>query len=198
MNIQHTVIYVPGLGDTNISNRKKLLGTWHYKNIELIAHTVNWQIDEPWTAKLNKLLDSIDQQLALGKSVSLIGESAGASAVVQALQHRTDSLTAVILLCGKSQYPDRIGHHLRRRNPRLYEAVSGSHTYIQTMSDTAKSKLLNFHPIADPVVPVQETKIPGVQDTRIPSFGHAVSIVFGMTIWSFKIVQFIREQGNKS
>lgn len=198
MSKQHTVIYVPGLGDTNISNRKKILGLWHYKNIELIAHTVKWHIDEPWTAKLNGLLDSIDKQLALGKSVSLIGESAGASAVMQALQHRADSITAVILLCGKSQHPDRLGHQLRRINPRLYEAVSGSHTYIQTMSDSAKAKVLNLHPLVDPVVPVHETKIHGVKNIQMPSFGHAISIVFGMTIWSFKIVKFIRIQGNKS
>lgn len=194
MKQKHTVIYVPGLGDTNISNRERMLGIWHYKAIEIIPHTVNWSIAEPWQVKLSGLVNKIDEQLARGNKVSLIGESAGASAVIQALEKREELLHIVILLCGKSQYPDRIGAGLKRKNPALYEAVTGSHAYIQSMSDKAKSKVLNFHPIADPVVPISETKIAGVRNIWIPSFGHAISIVFGMTIWSFKIVQCIRKQ----
>lgn len=195
---KHIVIYVPGLGDTNISNRKKMLSTWHYKNTEIVAHTVNWQIDEPWSIKLERLLATIDSYVAKDLYVSLIGESAGASAVMQALQHRTQTLNAVILLCGKSQYPNRISPSLQRKNPALYQAVTGSHAYIQTMPKEAKAKILNIHPFADPVVPVPETMIPGVQNGRIPSFGHAPSIAFGMTIWSFKIVRFIKTQDRKS
>lgn len=194
---KHTVIYVPGLGDTNISGRKKLLATWHYRNVEIIAHSVSWQTDEPWNTKLQALLSKIDTYVSQGKAVSLIGESAGASAVMQALQQRSETLNAVILLCGKSQYPDRISPYLQRKNPALHTAATGSHNYAQSMTDAAKAKVLNLHPVADPVVPVWETKIPGVQNARMPSFGHAISIVFGMTVWSFKIVKFIRKQGTK-
>lgn len=194
MTIKHTVIYVPGLGDTNISGRQKLLGTWHYKNVSIEACSMNWQIDEPLKDKLEKLVSRIDELRSSGQQVSLIGESAGASAVINALKLRPESLAAVVLLCGKSQYPDRIGMHLRRKNPRLYESVAASHEYIQTMPDNLKEKVLNVHPIADPVVPVRETKIDGVRNAKMPSFGHATSIVFGMTIWSFRIVHFIRKQ----
>lgn len=196
--MKHVILYVPGLGDTNISGRKKMLAVWHYRNIRIEAVPMNWQVDEPWQDKLSRLLARIDGLTTEGVRVSLIGESAGASAVMCALQRRAQHLNAVILLCGKSQYPDHISSHLRRRNPALHAAVSESQRYIQAMSDDAKRKLLNVHPIADPVVPVQETKIPGVQNTRIPSFGHATSIVFGMTVWSFRIVHFIRKRGKQS
>lgn len=197
MKSSHAVIYVPGLGDTNISGRQKMLSTWHYRNVTIEALSMNWRTNEPWDTKLARLIQRIDELHATGVKLSLIGESAGACAVMQGLQQRADSLNAVILLCGKSQYPDRIGQHLRQRNPALFTAVSRSHDYIQTMPESHKAKVLNVHPVADPVVPVQETKIPGIQNARIPSFGHAISIVFGMTIWSFKIVQFIRKQGRK-
>lgn len=192
---KHIVLYVPGLGDTNISGRQKLLATWRYKNVRIEACSMNWQVDEPLTHKLERLVARIDELQSSGQKVSLIGESAGASAVINALKLRPNMLNAVILLCGKSQHPDRIGIHLRHKNPRLYESVALSHEYIQTMPIEQKAKVLNLHPIADPVVPVWETKIVGVRNAKMPSFGHATSIVFGMTIWSFRIVQFIKKQG---
>lgn len=193
MTQQHTVIYIPGLGDTNIQNRQKMLKIWHYRHMEITTHTMNWQVDEPWQDKLDGLLNDIDTYTAAGKTVSLIGESAGASAAMQALQLRTTSLNAVILLCGKTQYPDRLGAHVRRKNPQLYESVSSSHAYIQKMPKSDKKKVLNMHPIIDPVVPVHETEINGVQNARLPSFGHAASIIFAMIFWNFRMVHFIRK-----
>ncbi len=197
MATKHTVIYVPGLGDTNISGRQKLLSIWHYKNIAIEACSMNWQVNEPLADKLERLVSRIDTLQSSGQKVSLIGESAGASAVINALKLRPKALNAVILLCGKSQYPDRIGTHLRHKNPRLYESVALSHEYIQAMPTEHKAKVLNLHPVADPVVPVRETKINGVRNAKMPSFGHATSIIFGMTIWSFSIVHFIKGQGSK-
>lgn len=189
---QHTVLYIPGLGDKSVEARRLMLGLWRYKDISIEVFTSGWQTDESWQLKLKRLLAQIDQLHAEGKIVSLIGESAGASAVTQAFRLRSDTLNAVILLCGKSQYPETVNPRLFRQNPALEEAITGSSEVARSLSDSDRSKLLILSPIYDPVVPVHETRIPGVKSATMPIVGHATSIVFGMTLWSWRIVRFVR------
>ena len=155
---------------------------------------MNWTVDEPWHDKLNRLVSTIDRHVKAGKTLSLIGESAGASAVINALGIRSRSLRTVILLCGKTQYPDRVAAYRYRQNPALRQALIASSHIINQLTNEQKEKLLNLHPILDPVVPVSETKIPNVKNSVMPTFGHALSIVFANTIWSWWIVRFIRHR----
>ena len=155
---------------------------------------MNWTVDEPWHDKLNRLVSTIDRHVKAGKTLSLIGESAGASAVINALGIRSRSLRTVILLCGKTQYPDRVAAYRYRQNPTLRQALIASSQIINQLTNEQKEKLLNLHPILDPVVPVSETKISNVKNSVMPSIGHAMSIVFANTIWSWWIVRFIRHR----
>lgn len=194
---QHVVLYVPGLGDLNLRNRQKLLNLWHFKRVRIEICPMYWQKNEPWQKKLDRLLARIDELYAQQFFVSLIGESAGASAVVQAMKLRHSKLNAGILLCGKTQFPDRVSSRLYALNPALKNAVVASQTAVNSLTPQEKAKMLNLHPIADPVVPVKETKIPGVADAVMPVIGHALSIGFGMSIWSFRIVKFIRSKSTQ-
>lgn len=189
---QHIVIYVPGLGDKSINARRRLFGLWRYKDIDIEVFVPNWQTDESWQIKLNRLLARIDQLHTDGKIVSLVGESAGASAVTQALKLRAEVLNAVVLLCGKSRYPERVAAWRYQQNPALREAITLSHIAVRKLSTYQKQKILNLHPMYDPIMPVQETKIPGIKNALIPTVGHATSIVFSMTFWSWRIVRFVR------
>jgi len=191
---QHTILYSTGIGDRNIRNRQRLFGFWHYKNVSLRIVPNKWQQDEPVKIKLGRLLDTIDEEHAKGNRVSLIGESAGASIVTQALKLRSDKLTAVILLCGKSQYPEKVGSVHKSTNPGLRPAVEASSRALRTLSASDKAKILNLHPLFDPIVPVAETRIPGVKDSKMPIIGHPTGIVFGMSVWSWRIVRFIRNR----
>lgn len=189
---QHIVLYVPGLGDHRLKMRQRGLNTWHYHNIRIEMVPKKWRVDESWESKLQRLLDIIDNYYDQGKTVSLIGESAGATAVLQALEDRTDRINAVILLCGKSQYPTRVAGRLYQRNPALKEAMVRSHSVVEQLTSEQKVKILNLHPLADPVVPVWETRIPGVKESTMPVIGHLTGIGFGITLWSWRIVKFIR------
>ena len=194
MKNKHIVLYVPGLGDHRLKMRQRFLNLWHYKNVTTEIITMQWSIPEAWGAKLDSLTSKINSYHDLGYTVSLIGESAGASAVLQALNTRTESLNAVILLCGKSQYPDRVAQRLYQKNPALKDAMVGSHSAVSFLTEAQRKKVLNLHPLFDPVVPVHETKILGTKDSTMPIVGHILGIGFGMTIWSFKIVRFMRKQ----
>ncbi len=153
---------------------------------------MQWTVDEPWQKKLDRLTARIDQLHTESKLVSLIGESAGASAVTQALNLRTDKLNGVVLLCGKSRYPDWVAAWRYSQNPALHDALTKSQEAMRNFSKNQKARILNLHPVFDPVVPVAETRIEGVKNSMMPIIGHATSIVFANTLWSWRIVRFIR------
>lgn len=188
----HTVIYVSGLGDSNLAGRRQLLKTWRFSHFSIEICSMDWSVDESWQTKFARLTHRIDELHRQGKVVSLIGESAGASAVMLALRSRYEKLTAVILLCGKSQHPETVNPRLFKQNPAFKDAVVGSSKVAQSLTAKEKQKLLNLYPIYDPVVPVKETKIAGVKNSTMPIIGHAASIVFANTLWSWRIVRFIR------
>ncbi len=153
---------------------------------------MDWTIKEPWEAKLGRLLARIDELVAEGKTVSLIGESAGASAVIVTLTKREAKLNRVILLCGKYQYPDKVAAYRYKLNPTFRAALTESHSLVPKLTKSQRGKLINLHPIYDPVVPVAETKIPKFKDNTMPIIGHATSIVFANTLWSWRIVRFVK------
>jgi pimeloyl-ACP methyl ester carboxylesterase len=190
--IRHKILYISGLGDHAPQTRKRLGLFWHYKHVDFEVFPMRWGVDELWAIKLDRLLKQIDTYTAKGYTVSLIGESAGASAAINALRKRTKMLRAVVLLCGKSQYPNRVASRLYTKNPSLRNSLADSHHIAQNLTSDEKHKILNIHPIADEVVPVWETKIPGVKNVRIPSVGHAPSILLGATLYNLIIVRFIK------
>jgi hypothetical protein len=192
MRTSHLFIYVPGLGDTNLDNRQKLLSLWRIRRIKVEICAMKWGVDEPWKKKLHVLLTLIDKRAGEGYVISLIGESAGASAAMQAFVQKENSLRSLILLCGKSQHPESMSKKLIARHPALESAVKESNKVIQKLSDPQKAKILNLHPLFDPVVPVKETKISGVKHSRMPIVGHATSIVFANIFWMWRIIRFAK------
>lgn len=186
------VLYIPGLGDHRLKLRRRAINTWHYNDIQIKIVPKQWRVDETWRSKLDRLIKKIDTYHAKGMLISLIGESAGATAVLAALEERTDKVHAVILLCGKSQYPDRVAPSLYKKNPALAQAMMQSHEVVNQLTDVQKQKVLNLHPVWDPVVPLWETKIVGVKDSYMPMIGHFSGIGFGITLWQWRIVRFIR------
>ena len=144
--------------------------------------------------KTRPFIIQIDRHSKQGDIVSLVGESAGASAVIQALNLRTESLHKVILLCGKSQFPERVAAARYSENPAFKEALSQSHTLVPLLTREQRSKLINLHPLFDPTVPVAETKISGVADSYMPIVGHATSIIFANTVWSWWFVRKVRSR----
>lgn len=194
--MKHAVLYIPGLGDRSLRNRRKIFYFWRYRNVSIDFAPMNWSVSESLIIKLDRISVQISELLSTGKAVSLIGESAGASAAMQLLR-RHPELNAVILLCGKTQHPNRVSPRLLRSNPALKDSLDASDVICNSLSQDEKSKILNVHPIMDPVVPVSETKIPGVRNKLLPTSGHALSIALGGTLFSPILVSFIRSKGKR-
>ena len=177
-----------------LKGRTKLLKAWHFKDVEIEICRMYWTVNDPWEEKLARLIERIDECHAEGKLVSIIGESAGAAAVINAVYLRQHKLNAAILLCGKSQYPERVAPQLYHRNPAFRDALTDSQTIVGQLTKSQKKLLLNLHPIFDLTVPVWETKIAGVRNRTFPFIMHAVGIVFAMTVWNWWIVRYIKKQ----
>jgi hypothetical protein len=174
-----------------------LLNTWHFRNVSIEICSMRWSIDESWDIKLRRLLKRINECNQQGMSITLVGESAGASAVINALS-QTGNIDGVVLLCGKSQFPDRVAQYRYKQNPALRQSLIDSDQAVSNLTGLQKQKILNFHPIFDPTVPVAETKIADVKNSIMPIVGHATSIVFANTLWSWRIVKFARLRARAS
>lgn len=194
MKIKHVIIYVPGLGDHNLSVQQTALKLWRIHGVTHEICAVKWLEAEPWPTKLNRLLERIDYHKSQDAFVSLVGISAGGSAVMAAYGARADAINAVVLVCAKSQYPERIGQRFRDKHPALYDAVSDSSRTITALGEAQKTRVLNMHPLIDWLVPVSETKIADVRDSRMPVVGHFGGIAYAITVGSFQIVRFVKQQ----
>jgi pimeloyl-ACP methyl ester carboxylesterase len=191
---QIAVIYVPGLGDKRLTSRQRGIDLWRYSKVTVELCPMKWYISEPWSNKYVRLVRLIELRRAEGKSVTLIGESAGASAVMTVMAARPELVDGAILLCGKFMHPDRVAKSLYRNNPAFHDAISNSADGTPKLSSDARKKILNLHPLLDPVVPVKETRVAGITDAYMPMIGHAASIVFALTLWSWRMVAFARKQ----
>lgn len=192
------IIYVPGLGDDNLTMRQRVFGLWFYRNVSVEICAVGWSTSETWTAKLGRLSAFIQSKASSDVSITLVGESAGAAAAIQAFAANSDIVDGVVLICGKTQYADKLGAEYRRRSPALVEAVSGSSAVIATLTNDQKSRILSLRPIYDPIVVVAETKITGVKSGLIPMVGHAASIAFAITLWSWRIARHAKKSAKQS
>jgi pimeloyl-ACP methyl ester carboxylesterase len=193
MSKKTVIIYVPGLGDVDLSMRRRALGLWKYRAVKPVVFGVDWSTAEPWQQKLHRLNTFIRQTAQPNTAIVLVGESAGAAAVTQAFADNPSIVAGVVLLCGKSQFPELLGSSYTSRHPALKDAVTASATVTQGLTAQQRAKILNLHPLFDPIVPVRETKIPGTKNSVIPMVGHAASIAFVITLWSWRIVIHARK-----
>jgi pimeloyl-ACP methyl ester carboxylesterase len=101
MSKEHSVVVIPGLGD-EVSTLKKITAHWRNYGLEPIIHSVGWRDGEnEFAPKLKRLVSLIDQLAEEGDTVSLVGTSAGGSAVLNAFIERKDIVRRVVNVCGR-------------------------------------------------------------------------------------------------
>lgn len=188
----HTVIYVPGLGDAKINGRRLLVASWRLYSVRPVVHQMSWADKQPFEHKLQALLKHIDERRAAGERVSLVGESAGASAAMNAYAARPGSIHRVVCICGKLRNPETIHPATYRQNPAFAESMDLLPQSLASLSTSQLSRVRSIHPLADPTVPVPDTIIAGAEERTIPTVGHATSIVLGNVLFSWRMVPFLK------
>jgi hypothetical protein len=187
------ILYVPGLGDHNLTWQQRALKLWRIYGVQTEICAMNWLVDEPWDAKLQRLLERIDFHHTEGREVSLVGVSAGSTAILQAIIKRRNEIKSAVLVSGKFQYPDTVHPMRYKMNPALHNALIESSRALNQLTNCDKQKLRLFRPIYDNLLPSQEIYIPGVKTAVMPAITHVGGIAYAITLGSWQIVRFLKK-----
>ena len=192
--VKHYVIYVPGLGDNKWLIQGILVYAWRLYGVKSVTRTMNWLDPESFEEKLTRLLVEIDEKLARGYAVSLVGASAGAGAVVNAYAARKGQISGVVNICGKIQNAQTISEATYMRNPAFKESMAMLPSSLDKLSANERSRILNLHPKADATVPVRDTFIEASIEKTMPVVGHSLGIIIALSMYGRFICRFLKQQ----
>jgi hypothetical protein len=192
----HQVIIVPGLGD---DGRKLSLTVAHFRKHGLIPviHCIGWRDGETeFQPKLERLVRLIDQIANEGNRVSLIGCSAGGSAVLNAFIKRKKTVEKVITVCARLKTGNYRGFRSFKTrtasSPAFAQSVRMFEKSEPELSFTDRQKIMTIHPLfGDELVPADMAVISGATNICIPTFEHILSITLALTLFSGRLMAFL-------
>ncbi len=152
---------------------------------------MNWN-DGSFGPKLAALLAEIDTYAARGERVSLMGSSAGASAVLNAYAERSQAVTSVVCVSGKINRSENTCEVIRNQNPAFIESMGLLQSNLAKFTPSEKSRILSIHPLTDKTVATKDTIILGAHEQTIPVHGHAAAIGYGIIFDAPYISRFIK------
>jgi predicted alpha/beta hydrolase family esterase len=192
----HHIIYLPGLGDhANAQVQIKFLEKWRKKdNLEPHFVHINWNDNEVFADKLNKVIKLVDELSAQNGTVSIVAASAGCSMAISAYCSRKDKINRVILICGKIRNPGTINSNRKSKNPSLMDAVTASDSLVNELSINDKAKMLTLRPVVDETVTKSDGTIPGVKDKILFSIEHGLSIILAISLYKKIAINFIKSK----
>ncbi len=143
-------------------------------------HEMPWKGNGAWEPKLQRLLHEIDMLAEQGHQVSLVGASAGASAVLHAYAERKDKITGVAYLCAKINAPETVSEKTYAINPAFKTALYSLQDVLNTLTPEDKAKLHSFYSPGDHYVPYEATTVQGVAESKIAPLMHGPAIIFSL------------------
>lgn len=191
--MKHHVIYVPGLGDHRARAQHLVAGYWRLYGVVGHIHTMNWCGKEAFPPKLDRLLKQIDELTRNGDKVSLVGTSAGASAVLNAFAARLDKVSGVACICGKINNPPANSPYYVD-NPAFKESLHELQRILPKLGSEDRARVMSIRPLYDGLVPPADTIIPGAQNRIIPTAGHSLSIAAALVFGSPIMIGFLKKQ----
>lgn len=193
MRKKYAVIYVPGLGDHRSQGQRLAVKLWKLYGVDPEVVTMRWRDREAYNIKLARLLDRVETLTETGYLVSLVGTSAGASAVVNAFAARPELIHRVVCICGKLKNPQTVHPATYARNPGFQESMERLTRSLTQLSTEQRNRVLSIHPVADESVPPHDTEMPDSVSRRIPTIGHAPSIAYAITLYAHVLLRFIKQ-----
>lgn len=192
----HHVVYVPGLDDSR-KGYEFLVNKWRFYGIVPHVHRVGWSDGEKsFEPKLKKLVSEIDSLIKKGHIVSLVGYSAGGSAVLNAFIEQP-KINAVVNLCGRLRAGENVRPSLEwaaRKSSAFKESVLMFEKREPLMRKEQREKVLTLSPIWDEIVPKTTISLPGATNKTLPSIEHTLSGFLGMTVFSPIVIGFVKEK----
>ena len=196
MSKEHRVIIVPGLGD---DSDKISWATNHWRKhcLDPVVHSIGWRDkDAEFQSKLNILVKLIDQLTKDGDKVSLVGCSAGGSAVLNAFFERKNVVHRVISVCGRLRSGNQKGFRSfetrTASSPSFAQSVQLFESREDLLSDKDRQKIMTVRALfGDELVPADTTILRGAYNTVVPTPEHVFSIGMSLTLFSGPLITFL-------
>ena len=197
MSRKHFVIIVCGLGDKELGLR---IATRHFRlhGLTPVVHLIGWHSEETdFVPKLDRLIALIDLCAQDGNRVSLIGTSAGASAVLNAFVQRKDVVNKVISVTGVLRPSVEKGwrsFETRTKSSRPFaQSVTLFVSKEQTLSKADRKRIMTIYPkFGDELVAPDTATLDAAVNIQIPTTEHVLSIGLALTVFSGPIFKFLQ------
>lgn len=190
--VKHHIIYIPGIGDERSYGQNLAIKLWFVLGLRGHYLPLGWRDTEGFNSKLIRLTNKIDELLAKDYRVSLVGVSAGASAVLAAYSTRP-AVSGVVTIAGKIHHIESIKQKTRRENPDFIEAAKTIHRNLDVLKQRKDLKnILCIYTKRDKTVPPEDAVILESPKQRVPGWSHGSGIFFGVLLGAPRISSFLR------
>ena len=193
----HAVIIIPGLGNHTLRLRLATV-FWPKHRLEPVIHPISWQSGD-FGPKLDLIVAKIDELARQGNRVSLVGTSAGGSAVMNAFAQRRSIIYRVVNVCGRLRTGPMTGFRsfaAKTASSRAFaQSVRLSERVESTFSAADRKKILTIRSqFGDELVPPETTGIVGATNIQVPMIEHGLSIMASLTIFSSRLIKFLADE----
>jgi hypothetical protein len=188
------VIYIPGIGDQKVGGQRRVVNSWRLWGVEPELFQVNWGDKEPWPPKFQRLLARIDALHQQGKSVGLVGASAGASAAINAYAARSSQLVGVVGIAGKINRPETVGKRYAVNNPAFITSAYDCQQALKSLKATDRRHILSRYAVIDGLLTRSDSFVPGARNRLSPSVGHALTIAAQIIFGAPSFLRFLKHQ----
>ncbi len=194
MRKEHHIIYVPGLNDQNILNRnlaKLIPFYWHKFSVTTHIIAPHWEEGDSFGPKLKLLLREVDALIYHGHIITIVGQSAGGSAAMNAFCERRNMIHKVVNITGRLNRGDNVNPSLEQvsKNSRafresvlLFEKVNEP-----TLKPSDREKCLTIRPFWDEAVPSSTVSIKGATNLVAPFPEHTLGGILIGIFYASKI-----------
>lgn len=197
---QHHVIYVPGLRDTWIINKaiiKVLPFFWEPQGIHIHVFSPHWEQGTRFAPKLKQLTDKIDSLVKQGHKVSLVGQSAGGSATLNAFCIRKSVVHRIINSTGRLRAGNNVWPSLKQAakiSPAFKESVLLFEKKNEpTLTKVDRKRILTIRPLWDETVPASTVPLDGATNLIAPIIEHSLGGIFIVSFYSKVMLDFLKE-----
>lgn len=188
------VLYIPGVGDDNPAGQRWLIMLWRLWGVHAELVPMRWSSTEPWEQKRARLLALVDQRIAEYGTVSIVAASAGSAAALWVFEQRKQQIAGCVTIAGKIVRANTIGPNYSGKNVALVDAVKDSERAVAALSGSELERVQSRYALFDGVVDRADSKVPGMQNHVVFSFGHVVTIASQLLVGAPFFVRFLRKQ----
>lgn len=195
MSKEHHLLVVSGLGGASAGFRR-IVDSWRKYGFTPHVHDMEWRNDErEFCLKLERLISVIDELQSNDEILSLVGTSAGGSAVLNAFYERRNRIHRVVNVCGRLRAGQKVHPTLEvasRKSPAFKESVTLFEKREPLLTAEERKKILTIRALLDEVVPTSTTTIQGATNIQVFSVEHMLSITAAMTIFVKPMIEFLQ------